>query len=121
MSHVADHLVPGVDTPTRSGHHVERTPGPWGGAPEGGEIVAAPVEAVHPWRSDAACAGMRADLFFPGRGESPAEAKAVCRGCPVRDACLADALEGGERFGVWGGLSERERRRRLRRRARSTT
>jgi WhiB family redox-sensing transcriptional regulator len=56
------------------------------------------------------------DLFYPDRGGDIRKAKRICRGCPVRQPCLDYALERGERFGVWGGLSERERRR-LRRRA----
>ncbi len=50
------------------------------------------------------------DLFFPAQGESLAQAKAICAGCPVRQPCLEFALEQREVFGVWGGLSERERR-----------
>lgn len=51
------------------------------------------------------------DMWFPSKGESNRDAKTICRACPVRDACLQWALEHDERFGVWGGLSERERRR----------
>lgn len=58
----------------------------------------------------AACAGLT-DLFFPERGESTREAKAVCRACPVKAECLEWALDAGEKHGIWGGLSERERRR----------
>lgn len=50
------------------------------------------------------------DLFFPDKGGSTRPAKTVCRSCPVRTACLQWAVEHNERFGVWGGLSERERR-----------
>lgn len=62
------------------------------------------------WRDLAACAGSHADLFFPTRGEATGPAKAVCASCPVSEQCLADALAHGEKFGVWGGRSERERR-----------
>ena len=62
------------------------------------------------WMDRANCAGVDADLFHPGRGESTAEAKAVCAACSVRDACLDYALAAGEKFGIWGGKSERERR-----------
>jgi len=58
-----------------------------------------------------ACRGSDPDLFFPDRGESLEAAKALCAGCAVRDECLEHALRNGERFGVWGGTSERERRR----------
>jgi WhiB family redox-sensing transcriptional regulator len=63
-----------------------------------------------PWMEEAACANSDPDLFFPERGDSVVEAKAVCRGCPVRAECLEYALERGEKYGLWGGLSVRERR-----------
>lgn len=63
-----------------------------------------------PWRDAAACRGMDPALFFPERGTPTADAKAVCRTCRVRSECLADALDARERFGIWGGYSERERR-----------
>jgi WhiB family redox-sensing transcriptional regulator len=65
----------------------------------------------NPWRQRSACAGLDAEIFFPGRGESSAPAKQVCAGCPVSEECLEWALASGEKFGVWGGKSERERRR----------
>lgn len=51
------------------------------------------------------------DLFFPEKGGSTADAKRICQPCPERTACLEYALDHDERFGVWGGTSERERRR----------
>lgn len=69
------------------------------------------------WQSEANCLGVDPDLFFPERGASTKEAKAVCRGCAVREDCLEHALANGEKFGIWGGLSERERRRIRRQRA----
>lgn len=63
------------------------------------------------WQDFANCLGVDPDLFFPERGASTREAKEVCRGCVVRDDCLEFALGNGEKFGIWGGLSERERRR----------
>lgn len=63
------------------------------------------------WQASAACDGLDPELFFPERGESTAKAKAVCAACPVREQCLEYALTNGEKFGIWGGLSERERRR----------
>lgn len=63
------------------------------------------------WQALANCLGVDPELFFPERGASTREAKAVCKGCVVREACLAYALRRGERHGVWGGTSERERRR----------
>lgn len=67
--------------------------------------------AVAAWQDRANCLGVDPDLFFPERGASTREAKEVCRGCAVRVDCLEWAMAKGERFGIWGGLSERERRR----------
>jgi WhiB family redox-sensing transcriptional regulator len=69
------------------------------------------------WQDQANCLGVDPDLFFPERGASTREAKEVCRGCVVRLDCLEYALVNGEKFGIWGGLSERERRRLRRQRA----
>ena len=63
------------------------------------------------WQNYANCLGVDPDLFFPERGASTREAKEVCRGCVVQDECLEFALSNGEKFGIWGGKSERERRR----------
>jgi WhiB family redox-sensing transcriptional regulator len=63
-----------------------------------------------PWMSEGACVGADPEVFFIERGESAAPAKAICAACPVRQECLAYALDNAERFGVWGGKSERERR-----------
>jgi len=63
------------------------------------------------WMADGLCAQVDPELFYPEAGESNREAKRVCGGCEVRVKCLAYALAHRERFGVWGGLSERERRR----------
>jgi WhiB family redox-sensing transcriptional regulator len=69
------------------------------------------------WRLDALCAETDPEAFFPEKGGSTREAKRVCTGCAVRAECLEFALGNDERFGIWGGLSERERRRlRLQRR-----
>ena len=62
------------------------------------------------WRADALCAETDPEAFFPEKGGSTRDAKRVCAGCPVRAECLEFALAGDERFGIWGGLSERERR-----------
>ena len=69
------------------------------------------------WQDFANCLGVDPDLFFPERGASTREAKEVCRGCIVREDCLEYALQNGEKFGIWGGMSERERRRIRRQRA----
>lgn len=72
---------------------------------------------VRAWQSKANCMGVDPELFFPERGASTREAKEVCRGCVVREDCLEYALANGEKFGIWGGLSERERRKVRRARA----
>ncbi|CAN5601145.1 hypothetical protein BH24ACT5_BH24ACT5_17330 [soil metagenome] len=64
-----------------------------------------------PWTTDAACRGMPADLFFPQQGQPSDQAKAVCAGCPVRTECLNYALTHYELFGIWGGTSQKQRRR----------
>ena len=69
------------------------------------------------WQQYANCLGVDPDLFFPERGASTREAKEVCRGCVVREDCLEYAITHSEKFGIWGGLSERERRRIRRERA----
>lgn len=63
------------------------------------------------WQERALCAQTDPEAFFPEKGGSTREAKRICMGCEVRDACLEYALAHDERFGIWGGLSERERRR----------
>ena len=63
------------------------------------------------WRDEAACRGVDPTLFFPDVGEPAHEARAVCASCPVRDECAEWAIRSGEKFGIWGGLTERERRR----------
>lgn len=63
------------------------------------------------WQADALCAQTDPEAFFPEKGGSTRDAKRVCSECPVREACLEYAMENDERFGIWGGLSERERRR----------
>jgi WhiB family transcriptional regulator, redox-sensing transcriptional regulator len=63
------------------------------------------------WQEKALCAQTDPEAFFPEKGGSTREAKRICLGCEVKDACLDYALAHDERFGIWGGLSERERRR----------
>jgi WhiB family transcriptional regulator, redox-sensing transcriptional regulator len=62
------------------------------------------------WQERALCAQTDPEAFFPEKGGSTREAKKVCIGCDVRGECLEYALANDERFGIWGGLSERERR-----------
>lgn len=69
------------------------------------------TDADHTWQDRAACARLGPDLFFPGIGEDAQPAKQVCAGCPVAGDCLQYAHTNRIRHGVWGGLSEKERRR----------
>ena len=71
------------------------------------------------WRQRAACRGLDPEIFYPASDEEAEEAKAICVSCPVHQLCLEHALAHRERDGVWGGLTERERRRVLRQRRKS--
>ena len=68
------------------------------------------------WQADALCAQTDPEAFFPEKGGSTRDAKRICNQCEVKSECLEYALKNDERFGIWGGLSERERRK-LKRRA----
>ena len=68
-------------------------------------------ESVLSWQERALCAQTDPEAFFPEKGGSTREAKKVCLSCNVRNDCLEYALGHDERFGIWGGMSERERRR----------
>lgn len=69
------------------------------------------LEGPLAWQQKALCAQTDPEAFFPEKGGSTREAKAVCMSCEVQAQCLSYALSNDERFGIWGGLSERERRR----------
>jgi WhiB family redox-sensing transcriptional regulator len=73
------------------------------------------------WRTHAACRGIEAEVFYPATEEEAdaADAKAICAVCPVRQPCLEHALAHRERDGIWGGATERERRRIIRQRRKS--
>lgn len=73
------------------------------------------------WSTRAACHGLDPTIFFPATEEEAEPAKAVCDGCVVRELCLEHALGQREREGVWGGCTERERRRIVRRRRRAAS
>lgn len=62
------------------------------------------------WREYALCRQIDTELFFPDRGSSTRQAKSICANCEVKAECLSDALARDDRFGIHGGLSERERR-----------
>jgi WhiB family redox-sensing transcriptional regulator len=72
------------------------------------------------WTTRAGCKNADPDALFV-QGAAQNRAKALCFGCPVRAECLADALDNRVEFGVWGGLTERERRALLRRRSNVTS
>lgn len=79
-----------------------------------GEAIGSLVEEdgeEQDWQERALCAQTDPEAFFPEKGGSTREAKRICSGCEVRAECLEYALGHDERFGIWGGLSERERRR----------
>jgi WhiB family redox-sensing transcriptional regulator len=124
---VKEYLVkPDYETNDRENSDTESTNEPKVLRPmlEGGFIVEKtitistfPVEPDKNWQDLANCKGVDPMLFYPERGESTRESKEVCKGCEVRYDCLEFALQNGEKFGIWGGLSERERRRIRRRRA----
>jgi len=65
------------------------------------------------WMASAVCSQIGGDMWFAEKSEwaTVVQAKILCRQCPVRTQCLAYAMENNERFGVWGGLSPRQRRR----------
>jgi len=75
-------------------------------------LISSPTD----WFDDAACRGESTDVFFPISDAHADAAKAVCAGCPVREACLEFALENRPADGVWGGLTPMERHRLIRRR-----
>jgi WhiB family redox-sensing transcriptional regulator len=68
------------------------------------------------WRTKAACQGLDPAIFYPASEDDGDEAKAICATCPVRQPCLEYALANRERDGVWGGATEKERRRIIRQR-----
>ena len=104
----------------------ELVPDPLSMDPVGLEPITTPVSEVSPlallfqaaeetggvlgWQDQALCAQTDPEAFFPEKGGSTREAKRVCATCEVKSECLEYALANDERFGIWGGLSERERR-----------
>ena len=77
------------------------------------DVMNLPPDPAPPdhWQRQAACYGIDPDVFFPTSEEEAGEALDFCSGCGVRETCLAWALKNGERYGVWGGLTEQQRRR----------
>lgn len=78
------------------------------------EILRAPVNDERPWMVFGACRGQDPNLFFPDSARTAREAVAICNTCPVVEECLDYSLEARERFGVWGGLTDKQRRSLLR-------
>ena len=75
--------------------------------------------ANRPWENDAMCISADPECFFPEKGGSAKPAYKICQRCSVTDECLQYALANDERFGVWGGKSERQRHRLLKQNATS--
>jgi WhiB family redox-sensing transcriptional regulator len=78
-------------------------------------LIAGMDEDASAWQASALCAQTDPEAFFPEKGGSTREAKGVCKVCEVKKECLEYALANDERYGIWGGLSERERRKLKRR------
>lgn len=78
------------------------------------ELLAAPVLDEKPWAAFAACLDAPGMTFFPQTKAGAEAALAICAVCPVREDCLSHALATNERFGVWGGTTEQQRREMLR-------
>ena len=74
-------------------------------------LGAMPSDEGDQWQERALCSQTDPEAFFPEKGGSTREAKRICQACEVKPECLEYALAHDERFGIWGGLSERDRRR----------
>lgn len=74
------------------------------------DILSAPVGDDKPWATFAACSGEEGMTFYPQNKREEAAALTTCGICPVQQECLDHALATNERFGVWGGTTEKERR-----------
>lgn len=81
------------------------------------EALTAPINEERPWMVFGACREADADLFFPSTKDQTQAALAICATCPVQQDCLQYALDARERFGVWGGRTEKQRKSLLRRSA----
>jgi Transcription factor WhiB len=76
--------------------------------------TSADLDAIeNDWRDKARCAEVDGEIFFPELGHSTREARKICAGCEVRAECLQSALDSREPWGIWGGLSDEERRKLL--------
>jgi WhiB family redox-sensing transcriptional regulator len=79
------------------------------------DLLTAPILDERPWAVFAACKEEMSLTFFPQNRQEERTALTICSTCPVVDECLDHAIETNERFGVWGGTTERERRKLARR------
>lgn len=77
------------------------------------ELLEVPILLERPWAVYAACRSEQSLLFFPQNKNEERKALAICGSCPVVEDCLAHAFETKERFGVWGGMTERQRRKHM--------
>jgi WhiB family transcriptional regulator, redox-sensing transcriptional regulator len=98
--HHAAESAPSVSTPSSAST-----------VPDDAVLLELVTDEAMEWQERALCAQTDPEAFFPEKGGSTREAKRVCLSCEVRVECLEYALANDERFGIWGGLSERERRR----------
>ena len=73
-------------------------------------MLAVPISDERPWVVFSSCRDADPDLFFPTTREETQQALAICASCPVRPECLEYALEARERFGIWGGVTEKRRK-----------
>ena len=110
--------VPGVRRSAAEQNAAEQNAAEQKAADDAADLPGAGVapDATLAWQSDSLCAQTDPEAFFPEKGGSTRDAKKICTSCEVRAQCLEYALANDERFGIWGGLSERERRK-LRKRA----
>ncbi len=76
-------------------------------------------ETADDWRDQSACLGLDPLIFYPATDEEASDAQAVCSGCEVKGDCLEYALARREKDGVWGGATEKDRRRMIRQRRRA--
>ena len=105
-----DDLIDVADTPPRTADIIDlRSYLSTRSAFDDDDITRRPEQDTS-WQDDGLCAQADPEAFFPEKGGSTKRAKAICKRCPVTDQCLKYALDNDERFGIWGGKSERERR-----------
>lgn len=109
-AYLAAHEVLQTDTEVTVLHPEPKKPSSnvWLGIPGFGDTA---DDGELAWQADALCAQTDPEAFFPEKGGSTRDAKKVCGACTVKQECLEYALANDERFGIWGGMSERERRR----------